>query len=373
MAEKNGTGEGSLDSRIVDLAIRLIFLGLFIYSAIVMVTPLASIFIWAVILCVAIFPLFDWLQRKLGGRKGVASTILVLVGLVVTLGPIASAISGIADLGSDFSEKAAAGTLKMPPPPEGLSEFPLIGPPLLETWSMFEKNLDGALAKYGPQMLEVTQALFGKVLSIGVGLLGLALSVIIMGALLSPGPNLIVGVQKFANRVFAPRGGEFVLMAGATIQNVMKGVVGVAAIQAFVVWLLLTLFGIGSATTLAFICLILSIIQVGPGLVLIPVIIYAWSSMSGGMALLFTVLAVPATIMDSFLRPVFISQGLQTPMLVILIGVLGGMMAYGLIGVFMGPVLFAVFFELFSLWIDEGATSEAATEADGELAAGEAE
>ncbi|MDV7144864.1 AI-2E family transporter [Tropicimonas sp. TH_r6] len=371
MAEHKETSAEFQDSRIVDLAIRLMFLGMFIYSAIVMVTPLASIFIWAVILSVTLYPGFDWLQKRLGGRKGLASTVLVLIGLVVTLGPIASAISGAADLGSDFSEQAAAGTLKMPPPPEGLSEFPVIGPPVLEIWTMFEKNLDGALAKYGPQLLELTQALFGKVIGVGVGLLGLALSVIVMGALMSPGPKLVVGVQSFANRVFSLRGGEFVLMAGATIQNVMKGVVGVAAIQAFVVWLLLTLFGIGSATTLAFICLILSIIQVGPGLVLIPVIIYAWSSMSGGMALMFTVLAIPVTIMDSFLRPIFISQGLQTPMLVILIGVLGGMMAYGLIGVFMGPVLFAVFYELFSLWIKEGDEADE-TASDDESAAGEA-
>ncbi|WP_068119431.1 AI-2E family transporter [Tropicimonas marinistellae] len=372
MADPTKSSVDTQDSRIVDLAIRLIFLGLFIYSAIVMVTPLASVFIWAVILCVALYPVFDWLQSKLGGRKGLAATVLVLIGLAVTLGPIASAISEAADLGSDFSEQAAAGTLKMPSPPERLSEFPVLGPPLLEVWTMFETNLDGALAKFGPQILDVTQALFGKVLGIGVGLLGLALSVIVMGALLSPGPKLVVGVQNFANRIFAPRGGEFVLMAGSTIKNVMKGVVGVAAIQALLVWVLLKLFGIGSATTLAFICMILSIIQVGPGIVLLPLVIYAWSSMSGGMALVFTVLAVPVAIMDSFLRPIFISQGLQTPMLVILIGVLGGMMAYGLIGVFMGPVLFAVFYELFSLWINEGAEPAPET-SDSEAVAGEAE
>jgi predicted PurR-regulated permease PerM len=143
---------------------------------------------------------------------------------------------------------------------------------------------------------------------------------------------------------------------------VTKGVIGVAAIQAVFVWILLALFGISSAATLAFICLILSIIQIGPGLVLIPVIIYAWSSMSGGTALIFTVLAVPVMIMDSFLRPVFISKGLETPMLVILIGVLGGMMAYGLIGVFMGPVLFAVFYELFKVWIDTSPEAEGVAE-----------
>lgn len=344
--------EKTQDAKIIDLAIRLLFLGLFLYSALVMVAPLASVVIWAAILCVALYPAFDWLQSKLGGRKGLASTLLVLVGLGLTLGPVATAVSGAAELGSEFSEQAASGQLKIPPAPEGLKDLPVVGGKLADVWSLFERNLDAAMAKYGPQILDVTKTLFSKVLGIGIGLLALALSVIIMGALFGPGPQVVQGLQRFANRIFAPRGGEFVTLAGATIRNVTKGVIGVAAIQAFVIWVLLTVFGIGSAATLAFICLILSIIQIGPGLVLLPLIIYAWSSMSGGSALIFTVLAIPAMIMDSFLRPVFISKGLETPMLVILIGVLGGMMAYGLVGVFMGPVLFAVFYELFKVWIE---------------------
>ncbi|GAB5435792.1 AI-2E family transporter [Falsiruegeria mediterranea] len=351
--------EKTQDAKIIDLAIRLLFLGLFLYSALVMIAPLASVVIWAAILCVALYPAFDWLQSKLGGRKGLASTVLVLVGLGLTLGPVATAVSGAAELGSEFSEQAASGQLKIPPAPEGLKDLPVVGSKLADVWSLFERNLDAAMAKYGPQILDVTKTLFSKVLGIGIGLLALALSVIIMGALFGPGPQVVQGLQRFANRVFAPRGGEFVTLAGATIRNVTKGVIGVAAIQAFVIWVLLTVFGISSAATLAFICLILSIIQIGPGLVLLPLIIYAWSSMSGGSALIFTVLAIPAMIMDSFLRPVFISKGLETPMLVILIGVLGGMMAYGLVGVFMGPVLFAVFYELFKVWIEAPAPEDA--------------
>ncbi len=354
--------EKTQDAKIVDLAIRLLFLGLFLYSALAMVAPLASVVIWAAILCVALYPAFDWLQAKLGGRKSLASTILVLLGLLLTLGPVATAVSGAAELGSEFAEKAASGELKVPPAPEGLKEFPLVGGKVADVWTMFESNLSGALATYGAQILEITKSLFGKVLGIGIGLLGLALSAIIMGALFAPGPQVVQGLQRFADRVFAPRGSEFVTLAGATIRNVTKGVIGVAAIQAFVVWALLAVFGISSAATLAFVSLILSIVQIGPGLVLIPVIIYAWSTMSGGAALAFTVLAVPTMIMDSFLRPVFISKGLETPMLVILIGVLGGMMAYGLIGIFMGPVLFAVFYELFKVWIDASSDSEVPAE-----------
>lgn len=340
------------DARLVDLVIRLMFLGLFIYSALVMIAPLASVIIWALILCVALYPIFDWLQARLGGRKKVAATLIILVGLALTLGPVASAVTGAVDLGSELAEKAASGSIEIPPVPDRLKELPVVGSQITDIWGLFEKNLGAAMAKYGAPILEISKALFGKVLGIGLGLLGLALSVVIMGVLFIPGPKLTQGLQKFANRVFAPRGGEFVLLAGATVRSVTKGVIGVAAIQAVCVWILLKVFGFSSAATLALISLVLSIIQIGPGLVLVPVAIYAWSSMSGGAALAFTVLAVPVTIMDSFLRPVFISKGLETPMLVILIGVLGGMMAYGLVGIFIGPVLLAVFYELFVLWVD---------------------
>ena len=126
MAENENAGTATQEAKVVDLAIRLIFLGLFIYSAIVMVTPLASVVIWAIILSVAIYPLFDWLQAKLGGRKKLATTLLVLVGLAVTLGPIASAVSGFADHGSDFADRAAAGTLQLPAPPENLRDIPVV-------------------------------------------------------------------------------------------------------------------------------------------------------------------------------------------------------------------------------------------------------
>lgn len=339
------------EAKIVDLVVRLLFLGLFTYSAIIMVAPLAGLVIWAVILCVALYPLFDWLQRMLGGHKKLSATLIVLVGLVLTLGPIASAVSSAFDVGADLSGKVTSGDFKVPPVPDLLSGLPLVGSKIAETWALVENNLAAAVAKYGVQVLDFVGTVFGKAAGIGMSLLGLALSVVIMGLLFSPGAQLATGFQHFANRVFAPRGGEFVIMAGATVRNVTKGVIGVSAIQAFAVWVLLAAFGIKSAATLALICMILSIIQLGPMIILIPIAIYAWSTDPGTATLLFTVFAVPVGIMDGFLRPIFISKGLQTPMLVILVGVIGGMMAYGLIGVFIGPVLLAVFYELFMLWL----------------------
>ena len=349
------------DKKIVDLIIRLLFLGIFIYCALLMLAPLASVVIWAGILAVALYPLFDWLQAKLGGRKKTASTILVLAGLALTLGPVATGVSATVHAVTEFGEKAANGQITIPPAPEKLGEIPVFGPKLIDIWSLFERNLALAFETYGAQIKNFSLTIFGTVAGVAFSLLGLALSAIIMGALLAPGPSLVKRLQAFADRVFAPRGSTYVTMAGATIRNVTKGVVGVAALQAFAIWVVLVIFGVPSAALLAFICFFLSIVQLGPGIVFLPLVIYAWNSWSGGAALVFTILAVPLTIGDSFLRPVMISKGLSTPMIVIIIGVIGGVMAYGLIGIFMGPVLFAVFYELFSLWMEE--TTEEAVEA----------
>lgn len=356
--------EKQQDKKIIDLIIQLAILGVLIYGAFVMVAPLASVVIWAGILAIALYPAFDWLQKMLGGRKKIASTILVLIGLLLTLGPVATAVSASFGAVGELGEKAASGELKVPPMPERLGEIPIIGSKITEIWSLFERNLQDALSTYGHQLTEIVKVAFGTISGLAFSLLGLALSSIIMGAFLSPGPAIAAKLQNLANRIFAPKGGEYVMMAGATVRNVTKGVVGVAALQAFAIWIVLALFGFHSAAVLAFICFILSIVQLGPGIVFIPVLIYAWNSMPGGEAILLTILAVPLTIGDSFLRPVMISKGLDTPMIIIIIGVIGGVMAFGLIGIFIGPVLFAVFYELFKIWIAAGETGVDATQED---------
>ncbi len=353
------------ESKIIDLIIRLLLVGLFLYSALVMVAPLVSVVIWAAVMSISLYPMFDRLQALLGGRKSIAATLLVLLGLAVTLGPIAVGVSATIDLVTRFSEAASAGQIDIPPPPEGLRDIPLVGTQIAEVWSLFDRNLSLAVQTYGGEIKNVTVGLFGTVANVALGLLGLALSAIVMGALLPSGPQTGQRLQTLANRIFAPRGGEYVTLAGTTIRNVTKGVIGVAALQALAVWVCLYAFGIPSAAALAFICFVLSVVQLGPGLVLLPLAIYAWNTMSGGAALAFTVLAIPLTFGDSVLRPVMISKGLDTPIMVIILGVIGGVMAYGLIGIFLGPVLMAVFFELSKLWMqaDRAKPGDAATEA----------
>jgi predicted PurR-regulated permease PerM len=184
------------------------------------------------------------------------------------------------------------------------------------------------------------------------------LSVILMGLMLKPGPRLAAGAKAFAARLVAPRGEHFVDLAGATIRNVSRGVIGVALIQTLIAGIVLEVAGVPGAGLLAFAILIFCIIQIGPAPVLVPVVIWAWATMSGGSALVLTLVLVPVLVIDNVLKPILMARGLTTPLLVILTGVIGGTISYGLIGLFLGPIVLAVFYELVVAWVQIGRGDE---------------
>ena len=254
------------ERRLIDLGIRLLFLGVFAFAAFTIILPLSGIVVWAIILAVAVYPLFDWLSSKLGGRRGLASTLITLLGLALTIGPLWASVNSFFAHFNELSDKLKTGKLDLPPAPEGLSEIALVGPKATEIWNLFNNNLAVALDRYGDVVLGFATTIGGAVAGLSFQLLAMALSVIVMGMMLSPGPKLGEMVQKFGNRVFAPKGGEFVEMAAATVRNVSRGVLGVAALQAGLMGIVMMLFGIDAAGPLAVVVLILGIIQVGPGI-----------------------------------------------------------------------------------------------------------
>lgn len=358
------------DTRVMDLALRMLLLGVFLYGAILIIAPLAGIIIWAVILAVAVYPMHRGLTRFLGGREGLSAIAITAIGLAVTLGPLAASVSGLVDVISRLVEGLRSGTLEVPPPPPRIAEIPLVGPQLSDAWTLFREDMGAALKRFGPQARDYGAQFAGVLARLGADMLAMIGSVLIMGLLLKPGERLADFLRSAGDRVFAPRGAEFINLAAATVRNVSRGVIGVSAIQAGLAGLVMYLFGIGAAGPLALVSLVLGILQVGPGLVLIPVTIWVWTAMPTGTAILFTALIVPVMMVDNVLRPIFIARGLRTPMFVILVGVLGGMLSFGLVGVFLGPVLLAVLHELVMMWI--GPRDAEAAEADEEGRSGAA-
>ncbi|WP_116131514.1 AI-2E family transporter [Tropicimonas sp. IMCC34043] len=340
------------DSHAIDLAIRFGILALFLYSVLVLVRPLIGLVLWAVILCVAVFPIHAWLTRMLGGAARLSAGLLTFAGLAITLGPVALLATGIVEASQIVTAGFKTGSFHVPLPPETIRGWPVIGPQLHALWTGAHGNLESMTSQFGPTLVKTATVLLERAAGVGLGLLTMLLAVLLMGILLIVGPGLLDTARRFADRVFEGNGPALVDMAGATVRNVSRGVIGVAVIQALMAGIVMGAFGIAAAGPLALAVLLLAVIQIGAGPVLIPVVIWAWVTMDTREALLFTVLIAPVTIVDNILKPIFMSRGLQTPMLVIIVGVLGGLIAYGVVGIFIGPVILSVFHRLFAYWID---------------------
>lgn len=339
------------DGRIADHAIRLAFLGLFAWWSLQLVTPFVNIAIWSVILAVALHPVYRRLLRLLGGRQSLAAAVLTAMVLALVAGPIALLAASLVDTVTGIATFVQEGRLRIPPPPEGLSEWPIIGARIGQQWSLAHENFPAALNQVWPEPRETAAAVVRRLSALGGDMALFLVAILLSGFLYKPGPRIVEGARLFASRLVAPRGAAFVEMAGATIRSVSQGVIGLALVEAVAAGIILLVAGVPGAGLIAFAILFLSLVQIGPAPVLLPLVIWAWATQDTMLAVTITVAAVVILLADNLLKPLLIRRGLKTPMLVILAGVIGGTIGYGMVGLFLGPVVLAVFYDLVMAWI----------------------
>ena len=228
----------------------------------------------------------------------------------------------------------------------------MIGDKLHAVWLLASTNLEGAISQFGPKLVPMGETALGRMSATGVDVLRFIASILLMGFLFVPGPRLAAMARRIAQRIIAPRGVHFVDLAGATIRNVSRGVVGVALLQALLLGIVFQLSGVPGAGLLAVLALMFCLAQLGPIPVVVPVAIWAWFTMTPGSAVMFTLAVGAISALDHSLKPLLMSRGLTTPTLVILLGVLGGTISHGLLGLFLGPIVLAVFYDLVLTWAD---------------------
>jgi predicted PurR-regulated permease PerM len=273
--------------------------------------------------------------------------------LLIVIGPATWLALGLIESLRIISERLDFSTLAIPPPSESLKGWPLIGDAIYQFWYLASTNFQAALAKILPQLKPLGSSLLRAGADTGIGIVKFLVSIIIAGFLFVPAPSLVNALKKIARKLNSTRGEELLIQTGATIRAVSRGVIGISVLQALLAGLGLMVAGIPQASLIAFAVLICGIIQIGPSIVLIPVIIWSWMSMEATSALLFTAYMIPVNLIDNFLRPIIMGRGLKTPILVILIGVIGGTLAYGITGLFLGPIVLAVVWEFLVAWMQE--------------------
>ncbi|WP_027517189.1 AI-2E family transporter [Bradyrhizobium sp. WSM1417] len=336
---------------IIQLLIRLGLLGLLLIWALLLVRPFVPILAWSVVLAAALNPVFRRLSDILGDRPKLAATILTLVNLAVVIGPATWLGMGAVDGITDLAAQVTAGELHVPSPPQSLKDWPVVGPQLFDLWDQATTNLRSLLRAVVPYLKPFAATLLGFAGNAGVGTVKFLLSVAVAGVLFPYGPQLVAAGRSFLSRVVPDQSEHFLDLAGATIRAVAQGVIGVAIIQALLAGIGFKLAGIASAGLLAFVVLLLSIVQIGGAIVILPVIIWIWTDKEFPIALLLTVFFVIVSVLDNILKPLVMGRGLTTPALVILIGVIGGTLFHGIIGLFIGPIILSVVWELTVAWI----------------------
>jgi len=340
----------------IELAIRLGVLALLLYWSFVLIEPFISIVIWSAVLAVALYPVFEWISFRLGGRRRLAAMLTTILSLLVIIGPATWLALGLVDSLRAISDRLDPSILMIPPPSNSIKEWPLIGEPIYQFWELASTNFSAALAKIIPQLKPLGSSLLRVGADTGLGIIKFLVSIVIAGFLFSPAPAIVDAVKRFAHRLNPERGEEFADQAAATIRAVSRGVIGISVLQALLAGIGLMAAGIPQASLITFGVLIFGIIQIGPSAILIPVIIWSWTFLESTTALLFTGYMVPVNLLDNILRPIVMGRGLKTPMLVILVGVIGGTLAYGITGLFLGPIVLAVIWELLTAWIKESET-----------------
>jgi predicted PurR-regulated permease PerM len=328
------------------------------------VRPFIGIVVWALVIAVAIYPMHMSLAAKLGGREKTSVSILVLIGLSIIFVPTwvlgESSIVGLRALATDLK----AGTLTIPAPSPDVAGWPIIGEKVHEIWADAAANVQATLSQYEEQLKTLGHSVVGFATGTVVGIFQFVFSTIIAGALLTQAKGgYQVSRNIMASLVGTNNGDRFTDMSILTIRSVVKGVLGVAVIQAILSAIGLVLIGVPAAGLWAGAVLVLAIIQLPPILILGPVAFWVFSVAEPVPATIFLVYAIIVSVSDAFLKPMLLGRGVETPMLVILIGAIGGAIAHGIIGLFIGAVILALGYELLVAWMAPDATETAAADA----------
>jgi len=328
------------------------------------VRPFIGVMVWALIIAVAVYPLHLSLTAKLGARDKTSVFILVLIGLAIILVPTwilgDSAITGLKALATDLK----AGTLTIPAPSPDVANWPLIGEQVHNIWAGAATNLEATLGQYEEQLKALGQSVVGFATSTIGGIFQFVFATIIGGVLLLQGKGgYLVSRNIMASLVGTQNGDKFTNMSILTIRSVVKGVLGVAVIQCILSAIGLVLIGVPAAGLWAGAVLVLAIIQLPPILILGPIAFWVFSVATAVPATIFLVYAIIVSASDAFLKPMLLGRGVETPMLVILIGAIGGAIASGIVGLFIGAVVLALGYELLVAWMAPDAAEPAAADA----------
>jgi predicted PurR-regulated permease PerM len=338
---------------VVRTTLAVLFIGILIAASFWILRPFLTALIWATMIVVTTWPFMLGVQKRLRGKRGLAVTVMTVALLLVFIIPFTLAIIIIVDKSDEFVVWVKSLTnYTIAPPPAWVEKLPLVGPKVAARWNNLAAASPEALSEHlAPYVKNFVSWLVAQAGSIMMMILQFLLTVIISAVLYATGDTAADGVRRFARRLGGQHGENAAILAAKAIRGVALGVVVTALIQSLIGGIGLMISGVPAPVLLTAVMFILCIAQVGPGLVLIPATIWLFwkdQTMWGSVMVVFTVVA--GTV-DNFIRPLLIKKGADLPLLLIFAGVIGGLIAFGVIGLFIGPVMLAVTYTLLEAWV----------------------
>jgi predicted PurR-regulated permease PerM len=339
-------------NQILDTIIRLVVLVFLIGWCFDILRPFVLILIWAAVIAIAIYPLYGGLVKMFGNRKGLASVVLTLLLLAILIIPSWLVAQSLFGEVSHLRDQYKQGQLLIPPPGEKTKNWPAFTKPLLDFWKLASENLQSATTKYSGQLKSAGSWLISTVGGIATGILQFVVSIIIAGFLLAYSGSVGKAANKIFIRLAGKHGESFADTTIATIRSVVKGILGVAVIQAAMCGLGFFIAGVPYAGLWTVACLFFAIIQIGAGPIAIPVAIYMFSVSDTLTAVILSVWLGITLISDNILKPLLLGRGAPAPMLVVFLGAIGGFITSGFLGLFLGAVILTIGYKLFMVWLD---------------------
>lgn len=343
----------SVSRDLTRITLAVVFIGFMIVASLWVLLPFIGATVWATMVVVATWPIMLAVQARLGGRRWLAVVVMTLAMLLLLVVPLVVAVVTIVDNAENIAgwSKSVA-TRQVPPPPDWVESVPLVGSKIATEWRQLAATPSEELAaRATPYFQTVARWFAGQAGGFALMLLHFLLTVVVTAILYATGESAAKGVRLFARRLAGDRGDGSVVLAGQAIRAVALGVIVTAIVQSAAAGIGLAVSGIPYAMVLTAVIFILCIAQLGPILVLAPAVGWLyWTGHAGwGTALLVWTILVGA--MDNVLRPVLIRRGADLPLLLIFAGVIGGLIGFGIIGLFVGPVVLAVTYRLLESWI----------------------
>lgn len=346
----DGSVRSSAD-RALEAAIYIGLAALLAFECLRILLPFLPMIAWGIIIAVAAYPAFKKLTRALGDRVALAAVLFTVALLAILIVPTFLMADSLIKAIQTVAAHMRNGDAIIPPPPDSIATWPVVGSSLSQLWTRASRDLSDVIRQFAPQIKAAIPGVLSASAGVGVTVLQLILSIVISGIVLANANSAYELTRSLANRLFGAKGSEYQQLVGNTIRSVTFGILGVAVIQSLFASIGFLVARLPAAGMWSVVFLIGAVLQVGM-IVLIPAVIYVFATAATTKAVIFLIWCMIVGLMDNVLKPILLGRGATVPIMIVFLGSIGGFVAMGIIGLFIGAIVLSVGYKLLLAWLE---------------------